>query len=288
MSFPRFQLAAVLCLVGLAFASSFAIAQELKELDSVDVKEHFNAQLPLDTKFRDDRGEIVRLSEFFQGDRPVILSLNYSNCPLLCQTQLTGLVRTLREIPGDAGDQFEFISISIDPTEPYERARKTKERYFAEYRRPGTSNGWHFLVGEITDIRRVADTVGFSYNYLPDRKEYVHPAVAMICTPDGRISRYLYGVDFDEQTVRLSLVEASEGKIGTPLEKVLLFCFMYDETAGRYAPVAINIMQIGGGVTVTCLIVGLVPYWLMRRRKQGSTSPATSMVDERSVQSRPI
>lgn len=273
----RNRITRMLCLwVGLLVCPGVALAvpgENPKELAGLDVREHLNDSLPLDLKFTDDSGQSVRLADYFEADKPVILSLNYSNCPMLCRLQLNGLVETLKEMPWTAGQEFQVVSVSIDPLEPPARAQQTKEKCLKLYDRPGSGDGWHFLVGEVEAIETLANATGFEYRYLPDRKEYVHPAVFMVCTPDGRISRYLYGVAFDPQTIRLSLVEASEGKVGSTLDKFLLFCFHYDETAGRYGPMARNQMKLGGGVTVALLLLGLIPYWL-RSRKSKATKQA--------------
>lgn len=261
----RWAWAVIFCLA-LATSVKAQIDETPDAVDGLGVTEHLNELLPLDTPFTDDRGALIRLGDYFDGKKPVILSLNYSNCPMLCQQQLNGLVRTLSEMDASVGEDFHVVSISIDPRESYQKASKTRMRYYQEYDRPGTANGWHFLVGEAKSIMAVAKATGFQYRYVPERKEYAHNAVLMLCTPDGRISRYLYGVQFDEPTLRLSLVEASEGKIGTTVDQIILTCFMYDESSGRYGPQAVRLMQLGAFTTVTCLVVGLTPFWLLRRR----------------------
>ncbi|MEW4528465.1 SCO family protein [Maioricimonas sp. JC845] len=251
------------------------IAKSIDALEGVGVEEHLNAVLPLDEQFTNDTGRSIRLQELFDGERPVILSLNYSNCPMLCSLQLNGLIEALHQVQLNVGDDFQLVSVSIDPLETTIRARETKQRYMKDYGRPGTGHGWHFLTGRKDSIDRLAESVGFGYEYIPERKEYAHAAVFMICTPDGRISRYIYGVRFDPQTVRLSLVEAADGKIGTTLDQVLLYCFHYDATAGSYAATAVSIMKVGGGVTVVALLAGLVPWWF-RRRRSASVDPSSS------------
>lgn len=251
------------------------IAKSIDALEGVGVEEHLNAVLPLDEQFTNDTGRSIRLQELFDGERPVILSLNYSNCPMLCSLQLNGLIDALQQVQLNVGDDFQLVSVSIDPLETTIRARETKQRYMKDYGRPGTGHGWHFLTGRKDSIDRLAESVGFGYEYIPERKEYAHAAVFMICTPDGRISRYIYGVRFDPQTVRLSLVEAADGKIGTTLDQVLLYCFHYDATAGSYAATAVSIMKVGGGVTVVALLAGLLPWWF-RRRRSASVDPSSS------------
>ncbi len=209
----------------------------------------------------------VRLASFFTGERPVILTLNYSDCPMLCQVQLNGLVDSLREIKLQAGEDFQVVSVSINPSETPERARLTRQRYVKAYGRANGAAGWQFLTGKQKAIERLADCVGFRYKYLPERNEYVHTAVLILCTPDGRISRYLYGVQYDPTTLRLSLQETGEGKIGTTLDQLLLFCFHYDATSGRYGPVAVRLMQVAGGITLGALLIGLVPAWIRRQKR---------------------
>ncbi len=266
MSIMRY--AVIVMLVGSTCDTlSAQIARDVNSLDGVGVDEQLNAQLPLDLQFRDSRGRTIQLNTLFDEKRPVILSLNYADCPMLCQLQLNGLVEGLREMKWDAGDQFQVVSISIDPLETPQRARQTKQRYVKAYGRPRTADGWHFLTGDEASIKAIADAVGFRYKYVPQRKEYAHAAVVMACTPTGRVSRYLYGVVYPPQTLRLALVEASEGKVGSTLDRVLLFCFHYDAEAGRYAPVARQLMKLAAGVTLATILVGLIPSWLRRRRK---------------------
>lgn len=252
--------AALLLANGPLRADSAPFNKQPPELEGVGVDEHLDTQLPLDAAFRNEEGRIVRLREYFQSGVPVILSLNYSNCPLLCSTQLNGLVEGLREIEWTSGQEFQVVSISIDPSEQPHRALETRQKYLKVYRR--SSSGWNFLVGGRSSIERVTEAVGFRYKYLPAKQEYSHPAVAVLCTPDGRISRYLYGVRFPEQTLRLSLVEASEGKIGTAGDQLLLYCFHYDPLTGTYAPRAARLaMSVGCLVSVIALAGGLVVLW---------------------------
>lgn len=252
------------------------VARSLDQLEGVGVTEHLDRQLPLGLSFRDDNDKQVHLQDYFAGKKPVLLSLNYSSCPMLCSLQLNGLVDALEQLELDPGQDFEIVSVSIDPLESPLRARQAKQRFLQRYGRTGTGQGWHFLTGNQREIKQLADAVGFEYRYVPERKEYAHAAVCYICTPEGRISRYLYGVQFDPQTVRLSLVEAAAGKIGTTLDRVLLFCFHYDAAAGNYAPTAVSIMKLGGGFTVVCLLGVLLPVWLRRRTVDKSNSASHS------------
>lgn len=248
-----------------------------KSIESLDVIEHLDTQLPVELGFQDSDGKQVKLGDYFKKDRPVILSMNYSNCPMLCSLQLTALVRGLRDLEWSADQEFDFVSVSIDPKETYQRANLTKQKYFKEYQRAGTADGWHFLCGDQPEITKLANAIGLQYRYVEERKEYAHPAVLVVCTPDGRISRYLYGVQFPETTLKLALVEASEGKIGSTIDRFLLFCFHYDETSGRYAPTALNIMKIGGFATVFIITVVVIPYWRGRKGKHDIELVQTQM-----------
>ena len=238
-----------------------------EELEEIGVEEHLDVQLPLDLPFVDSNGEKVLLGDLFDGETPIVLTMNYSNCPMLCSLQLNGLFEGLQGVDWDLGKQYRMITVSIDPEEKPERAEETKQKYLKIYGRDSVDRGWHCLTGEEANIRKLADTVGFHYAYMTDTKQYAHAAVTMICTPDGRMSRYLYGVQYPPQTVRLALLEASEGKIGTTMDRVLLFCFQYDETRGRYGPAAMKIMQAGGVLTLVFLVGMLGLYWLREVRK---------------------
>lgn len=236
-----------------------------EEMEGVGIDDKSGTQLPLGLRFRDENGRAVTLAEVFDGDRPVLLSLNYSNCPLLCGVQLNGLVDSIRKIEGwTAGREFDVVSVSVDPLETTHRAKQTEQKYLERYARRGAAEGFRFLTGSRESIRTLADAVGFRYKYIPETREYSHSAAEIVVSPGGMVSRYLYGVAYDPQTVRLSLVEAGEGKIGSPLDRIILFCFHYDETKGRYGPVARRVMSVGAGVTVVALGLGLAPYWLRR------------------------
>jgi protein SCO1/2 len=237
-----------------------------EELKGVGVTEHLDEPIPLDLEFVDSDGKRVKLKEFFDGERPVVLTLNYSNCPMLCSLQLNGLFDALGRMNWDIGHQYEMVTVSFDPLETPDRARMTKQKYLKVYRRAGAAEGWHFLTGREEDIQKVAEAVGFRYRYSPEQRQYVHIAVTFILTPDGRMSRYLYGVEYDPQTLRLSLVEAADGKIGSTTDRVLLFCYHYDAESGRYGPAAMRLMQLGGLVTVVVLVGGI---WVLRRREKG-------------------
>ncbi len=238
------------------------------ELEGVGITEMLGDPLPLDARFTDDEGREVTLERYFTGEKPVILNLGYYGCPMLCGLVTNGLMDALAGMDWTPGREFEIVTLSFDPQESQTLASLKKLNYIQELGRPEVADGWHFLIGEETDIKRVTDAVGFYYKWIEDQGQFSHTAALIVCTPDGRVSRYLYGILFDPQTLRLSLVEAAEGKVGSTLDKILLFCFRYDATAGKYAPAARNLMKAGGLVTV--IVVGgvLGGFW-RRERKRG-------------------
>lgn len=238
----------------------------------VGVSEKLGDRIPLDLEFEDCEGGKVVLRDLFDGKRPVILTMNYSNCPMLCSLQLTGLFDGLKEVELDMGPDFQMITVSIDPLETKARAEQTKKKYLRQYKRDNAGPAYHCLVGSEENIKALADSVGFRYKYDTKSKQYVHAAATMFLTPDGRVSRYLYDVKYDPQTVRLALVESSEGKIGTTVDQVLLYCFQYDATKGKYAPTAFVLMQIGAGLVVLLFGAALVAFWV-RETARRATSP---------------
>lgn len=240
------------------------------ELEGVGITEHLDAQLPMDLEFRDERGNSVRLGELFRGDRPVILTLVYYRCPMLCGLVLDGLTDGLQDLDWSVGDEFDVVTISIDPVETHTLATLKKQNQLKVYGRAGADTGWHFLTGTRESIAAVSETVGFGFEYVESRNEYAHSAAIFLLTPDGRVSRYLYGVLYEPETLRMALLEASEGKIGTVVDRVLMYCFHYDADEGRYSVVARNVMKLGGGVTLVVLGVILLVFWSreMRRRSR--------------------
>ena len=239
-----------------------------EELKNITVDEHLNTQLPLDLTFTDERNQTVQLGQYFSGNKPVVLQLGYYGCPMLCDLVSRGLTKSLKTVELNAGSDFEVVFISIDPNETWQLAQGKKRSYVTEYARPGTENGWHFLTGKADQIEKVAKAFGFNYKWVASVGQFSHPAAIAVCTPAGKISRYLYGVQFEEQTLRLSLVEASQGKIGTTVDHFILTCFQYDGKQGKYAMTAMAVMRVGGALTV--LILGgtlLVLFKLEARRR---------------------
>ncbi|MCA9626935.1 MAG: SCO family protein [Myxococcales bacterium] len=286
----------LICSVLLAFAPTTASAIELgdatpnkpKRLNGIDVDEHLDTDLPLDLAFTDTDGKQVHLRDFFDGEHPVIVTMNYSDCPMLCSLQLTGLVKSMKQMDWTAGKEFRVVTVSLNPKEKPERSAQTKKRYTAEYGRAESQAGWHFLTGSEENIKALANAIGFRYGYNEARDEYVHPAALTLATPKGKIARYLYGIEYHPKTLRLGLVESSEGKIGTTVDKLILYCFHYDSGEGKYAPVAMNIMQVAGGATALLLGGVLTSLWgneLRKRRKRDKNKNDPQAADDESTNS---
>ena len=262
-------LAAVAAFLSLAPSSTAQLASDPMQsvgvrpelLKQVGIDQKLNQTIPLNLAFRDENGQTVQLAQFFK-QRPVILTLVYYNCPMLCTQVLNGVESGLKELPLDIGKQFEVVTISIDPTESHVLAKVKQEMYVGMYGRPGAAQGWHFLTGDEPQIKQLADAVGFRYAYDPDTKQFAHASAIMLLTPEGKISRYFYGIQYPSRDLRLGLVEASEGKIGTPVDQVLLFCYHYDPATGKYGLLISRVIQAGGALTV--LILGIAMLILFR------------------------
>jgi protein SCO1/2 len=221
-------------------------------LKDVGVDQKLNQSVPLNLTFRDEHGKTVELAEYF-GQKPVILSLVYYNCPMLCTQVLNGLESSLKLIPMNIGKQFDVVTVSIDPTERPILAEAKQALYTGLYGRPNAAQGWHFLTGDEQQIRQLANAVGFRYAYDPDSKQFAHASAIMVLTPEGKISRYFYGIQFPSRDLRLGLVEASEGKIGTPIDQVLLFCYHYDPSTGKYGLLISRLIRAAGVLTVLAI-----------------------------------
>jgi len=266
-----FALLASLLLVGVVQAKD-RIEPPPPALKSVDVTEHLNQQIPASLEFIDEDGHRVKLGDYLNQGKPVILTMNYMSCPMLCTLVLNGMFETLGQLKIKPGQDYNIVTVSISPDETNILAKLKKENYGDKYDIART-DGWHILTGKEPQIKALADCVGYSYHFIPETGQFAHPAVIMVLTPDGRVSRYMYGVQFDQKTLRLSLVEAGKGKIGTPLDKVLLFCYHYDSSTGTYTPVAMNIMRLSGGVTVLLLALFIGGFWTSHRRGGGPHNP---------------
>jgi protein SCO1 len=261
-----------LAAAGVILAASQAFAQDRiepvpKALERVGIAEKLDSPLPLQLPFKDERGRDVTLGSYFKGNRPVVLTLNYYRCPMLCTLELNGLVQGLKGLAWTPGDEFQIVTVSIDPRELPPLAAAKKATYLDDLGRPDAEAGWHFLTGPPASIEALARSVGFSYEYDKETDQYGHAAVIMLATPDGRLSRYLYGVQFDSPTLKLALLEASKGRIGSALDRFILYCYHYDSNQGRYAVAAVAIMRLGGAITVLILGSVLGGFWLRERKR---------------------
>ncbi len=237
-------------------------------LREVRFDQRLDEQVPPDLVFRDESGRSVRLGDYF-GRRPIILVLAYYKCPMLCTQVLNGLVRCLLDVPLVMGRDYEVVTVSFDPRETPELAAAKKATYLERYGRPGAEAGWHFLTGDAGPIEQLTKAVGFCYHYDAKNDQYAHASGIMILTPGGRTSRYFYDVNYSPRDVRLGLVEASDNKIGSPVDHVLLFCFHYDPAEGKYGAAVMNFVRLGGVLTVLAIGGMMFVLWRQGRRRAG-------------------
>ncbi len=260
----RFLFLAVVALTLAAFpTSAFSQSQLPEAVRNVGIDQRLNEQLPLDLEFRNEEGRLVALGEFFH-DKPVILSLVYHECPMLCSEVLEGMLRAFRVLRFDVGKEFEVLTVSFNPREDAPLAKSAKESYIRRYKREGAAEGWHFLTGDQTSIDRLTKAVGFRYRYDAQKNQYAHAGGIMVLTPQGRLSRYFYGIEFAPKDLRLGLVEASENKIGSIVDQVLLFCYHYDPVTGKYGLVILTTMRIVG----VAFVLGLGAYVVLMLRRE--------------------
>lgn len=214
-------------------------------LAGVGIDQKLNQQVPLNLQFRDEFGRTLPLSTYFHG-KPVLLALVYYSCPMLCTQILNGMIGSLKAVSLDPSKDFEVVSVSFDPKDTFELAASKKQMYLRRFARTGSANGFHFLTGDEASIKPLMDAIGFHYKYDPETDQFAHASGIMILTPEGRLSRYFYGVEYAPRDIRLGLVEASQNKIGNLADQALLFCYHYDPTTGKYGAVAVNLLRGAG------------------------------------------
>ena len=259
---------AILCVA--VFACSATWAQPFgrpRALQNVGIDQRLGTELPLNLTFVDETGKQVRLSDYFHG-KPVILTPVYYQCPMLCNLVLNGLVRTLRDISLNPGKDFEIVSFSFDPRERPQMAADKKKTYLAKYGRDGAADGWHFLTGQTPQIHALTDAIGFHYAWDNNLQQWGHASGIMIATPEGKLSHYFYGINYLKQDIRLSLVESSHMKIGSPVDQILLFCYHYDPTKGTYGVAIVNALRVAGSATV--VLLGMFLFLSLRRERKGA------------------
>lgn len=242
-----------------------ATAERPGKAKEVELVQNLDAQIPLDIEFIDETGARVPLRKFF-GDKAVVLTPVYYGCPMLCNMVLDGLVSSMRDLRFDVGEQFEIVTFSFDPADTPSDAIKKKNLFVKRYGREGAADGWHFLTGDPASIKALTDAIGFSHAYDEKTGQFAHAANIVVLTPEGRIARYLFGIEYKPRDLRLAILEASENKIGTLADQLLLLCYHYDPATGKYSAAAMNFVRAGGFATVIGL-AGFVFVMLRRDRK---------------------
>lgn len=238
-----------------------------KALKKVGIEQNLNGQIPLDATFKDSSGSQIKLGDYFGKDKPVVLALVYYECPMLCNEVLNGLTGSLKGISFDVGKEFDVVAISFDAREndKAELLKNKKESYVARYNRPNSAHGWHFLTGEQSEIDKVTEAVGFSYTFDERTNQFAHAGGIMIITPEGRISKYFYGIDYAPKDVKFGIMESSENKIGNPAEQLYLYCFHYDPSTGKYGFAILNVLRLMAVATIVGIGAMLFVFW--RRKK---------------------
>lgn len=277
----RALLALALPALSLGWAASAAPAQPMKPagdgttiqdptkvdpkgFEDVGIDQKLNAQVPGDLTFRDHTGKVVKLSDYYAKGRPILFTLVYYGCPRLCTTVLNEMNKSLKPMSLNPGSDYEILVVSFDPREGPDLSYPKREEYTQSFRRPGTEHGWHFLTGDEANIKALTEAVGFRYAWDEKHNQYIHAGGVMVMTPDGRLSKYFYGVDYKFTDLKLALMEAGGGKVGSLSDQVLLYCFQYDPHTGRYSLAILNIVKAAGVLTVLCL--GTFVVWNLRRR----------------------
>ena len=242
-------------------------------LKEVGIDQRLGEKLPLDAPFVDETGREVTLGDYF-GERPVILFFGYYDCPMLCPLIWNGLAKSIGVLEFNAGTEFDVVSISIAPDETAEMAQNAKTKAVERYGRPETAGGWHFLRGSPESIRRATEAAGFRYALIEDSGEYAHASGIMVTTPDGTLAQYHYGIDYSPKDLRLALVEASENPIGSVVDQILLYCFRYDPTVGKYTAVVTRVLRLAGVAFLLALAAFLWIMWRLDRRRTPSLGTA--------------
>lgn len=253
----------------IGFADSSRNDQIPERRQGIGIEEKLDTTIPLDVKFTDEKGRLVDFARLLEQDKPILLTLNYSNCPGLCIAQLNGLVGGINKVKSLAlGKDFYMVSLSIDPRDGVKKAADTKARYAVDLEQPHSPEGWSFLTGSEKDIVTIADAVGFRYTYDAKHDQYNHAAAAIFISPKGRITRYLYEVGFVGETLKMALVEAGEGRIGSTLDAFVLWCSHYDASENRYSASARTLLSVFAGIFLTMGLTAMVPFWLTGRKEK--------------------
>jgi protein SCO1/2 len=248
-------------------------------LRDVGLEQRLDAELPLDAVFRDETGREVKLREYFDSQRPVVLALVYYRCPMLCTQVLNGFLKSSQAVPLEIGPDYQVVTVSFDARETPELAAEKKDRYVRAYRREGAAAGWHFLTGDQKAIDQLTEVIGFRYHYDPKSDQFAHASGIVLATPDGRLARYLYGIEYSPDDLRLGLIESSSGRIGSTVDQVLLLCYHYDPLTGRYGLAISGALRAAGCLTVLLLGGFLVVMFRRERRRPKFVREGSASVD---------
>ncbi|MCB0076548.1 MAG: SCO family protein [Anaerolineales bacterium] len=246
-------------------------------LESATFDQNLGDTIPLDLQFTDESGNSVRLGDFV-GEKPLLLTMNYYTCESLCPIMLDAVARGLKPIPYTIGKEFESVTVSINPNETAADAAEVKRKLVDLYQRDEAAEAWHFLTGSQENIDALAEAIGFNYTWDSQTEQYAHPSGVIFLTPEGVISRYIYGIEFNPRDLRLALVDTTERRVGTPVDQVLLFCYQYDPTVGSYGTIAINTMRTGGVLTILAMVGGI--FWMLRSERRKSKKSSTPQASQ--------
>lgn len=263
---PQHQLWLALGIAAALAAAVQSFAQETQP-PRISIAQKLDTRIPLDLMFRDETGQVVRLSKYFNQGKPVLLNFVYFRCPMLCPIVLEGTTTALTQLKFDIGKEFDVLTVSIDPRDTAKRAAEMKDRYIRHYGRLNSAGGWHFLTAHETAIKKLTEATGFQWQYDSRTDQFAHGAALLVLTPDGRISRYFYGFEYKPRDLRLAIVEASAGKVGNAIDQVLLLCFHYDPTTGKYSRNAMMFAR-AGGVTSMFVLGGFIAVMIRKERSK--------------------
>ena len=265
------QLSIAALLLGSVVRAQESRSPAFNVLNEVGIEQRIGESLPLDAAFVTADGESVLLGDLL-GDRPVILALVYYECPMLCTQVLNGLLASLKALTFDVGDEFDVVTVSFDPGEGPALAASKKASYLESYGREGAGEGWHFLTGDVASIRALTEAVGFHYVYQEDVDQFAHGSAVVMVTPDGKVAQYYFGIEYSPRDLRLGIVEGSEGRVGTIVDQVLLYCFHYDPTVGKYGVAILNVIRVAGGLTAGLMAFGIL--YLLRNERRSKRAEA--------------
>ena len=275
--YPLFSILYLLFTVITMAAQTSNAGSKIEAVAGISIEQKLNEQIPLDLNFLDATGQRVQLRDYF-GEKPVILSLVYYECPMLCSMILNGLLRSLNTLSFDVGDEFNIVTVSFDPKETTKLAMGKKKSYLSKYGRLDAEKGWQFLTGNESSIQQLTEAVGFNYKYDPETNQFVHASGIMVLTPQGKHSRYFYGVEYPAKDLKFGLMEAANNKIGSAVDQLLLYCYHYDPVTGKYGMVIMNVIRISGTATVLVLAAFMV---VMFRRDRKAKSEERIMQKSR-------